>query len=126
MLNGATVTAIVAAGLIIVDFVIRVLSLVIIPRNRRPQTALAWLLAIFFIPYAGLIAFLLFGSTKLPRRRRLKQQQINRYVMDATEGIRVAEERPEWPPWWPRGQPVFRATLRATAWRCKTARSRPA
>jgi cardiolipin synthase len=86
-------------AVIVLDIVIRVLAVVFVPKNRRPATAAAWLLAIFFIPYAGLIAFLLFGSTKLPRRRRVKQQQINQYVMDATEGIDVATELPEWPPW---------------------------
>jgi cardiolipin synthase len=86
-------------AVIVLDVVIRVLAVVFVPKNRRPATAAAWLLAIFFIPYAGLIAFLLFGSTKLPRRRRRKQQQINRYVMNATEGIRVATEQPDWPPW---------------------------
>jgi cardiolipin synthase len=83
----------------VLDLTIRVLAVVFVPKNRRPATAAAWLLAIFFIPYAGIIAFLLFGSTKLPRRRRDKQQQINRYVMNATEGIQQAEERPDWPPW---------------------------
>jgi cardiolipin synthase len=86
-------------AVIVLDVVIRVLAVVFVPKNRRPATAAAWLLAIFFIPYAGLIAFLMFGSTKLPRRRRRKQQQINRYVMNATEGIRVATEQPDWPPW---------------------------
>lgn len=86
-------------AIIVADVVIRVLAVVFVPKNRRPATATAWLLAIFFIPYAGLIAFLLFGSTKLPRRRRLKQQQVDRYVMDATQGIQVATERPDWPPW---------------------------
>jgi cardiolipin synthase len=86
-------------AVIVLDVVIRVLAVVVVPKNRRPATATAWLLAIFFIPYAGLIAFLLFGSTKLPRRRRRKQQQINRYVMNATEGIRLATEKPDWPPW---------------------------
>jgi cardiolipin synthase len=81
------------------DVTIRVLAVVFVPKNRRPATATAWLLAIFFIPYAGVIAFLLFGSTKLPRRRRLKQTQINRYVMNATEGIELATEQPSWPQW---------------------------
>ncbi|WP_375387887.1 cardiolipin synthase [uncultured Amnibacterium sp.] len=81
------------------DVTIRVLAVIFVPKNRRPATATAWLLAIFFIPYAGVIAFLLFGSTRLPRRRRLKQTQINRYVMEATEGIELATEQPTWPQW---------------------------
>ena len=96
---GAGLSLALPYAIVAVDIAIRVLAVVFVPKNRRPATATAWLLAIFFIPYAGVIAFLLFGSTKLPRRRRRKQQQINRYVMNATEGIRLAEERPEWPPW---------------------------
>ena len=117
-------------AVIVLDVVIRVLAVVFVPKNRRPATAAAWLLAIFFIPYAGLIAFLLFGSTKLPPRRRRKQAQINRYVMNATEGIRLAEERPHWPTWfasgrtrragpmarpWPDGGSGSTAGVRATA-----------
>ena len=52
------------------DLTIRFLAIVYIPRNRRPQTATAWLLAIFFIPYVGVILFLLLGSRRLPRKRR--------------------------------------------------------
>ena len=47
-----------------VDIAFRVIALVIVPRNRRPQTAMAWLLAIFFIPYFGFLAFLAFGSRR--------------------------------------------------------------
>src|SRR5882757_3769597 len=91
--------AILAVALIVVDFVIRVLSVVLIPRNRRPQTALAWLLAIFFIPYIGIGLFLLVGTFRLPKRRREKQVEINQYILDTTEGFdRVAEEAP-WPDW---------------------------
>ncbi|MDP9026795.1 MAG: phospholipase D-like domain-containing protein, partial [Actinomycetota bacterium] len=92
-------SAIIAAALLIVDFVIRVLSLVVIPRNRRPQTALAWLLAIFFIPYIGFGLFLLLGTFRLPKRRREKQLEINELILDNTEGFdRVAAEEP-WPSW---------------------------
>ena len=78
---------------------IQVLAVVFVPKNRRPTTAAAWLLLIFLLPYIGLVALLLFGSTKLPRRRRSKQEHINRYVMSATEGIDQAMESPAWPPW---------------------------
>lgn len=95
----ASISLALTVAAFVLDLTIRVLAIVFVPKNRRPATAAAWLLAIFFIPYAGLIAFLLFGSTKLPRRRRLKQQQINQYVMNATEGIEVATETPTWPSW---------------------------
>jgi cardiolipin synthase len=98
-MNGATLAAIVVVALVVVDFIIRVLSLVFVPRNRRPQTALAWLLAIFFLPYIGIGLFLLLGTFRLPKRRREKQVEINQYILDTTEGFdRVAEEAP-WPDW---------------------------
>ena len=53
--------------LTVVDFVIRVLALGIIPGNRRPTTAMAWLLGIFFVPSVGLVLFLLFGNFRLSR-----------------------------------------------------------
>ena len=98
-MNWSTIALIIGAFLLLVDFAIRVLSLVIIPRNRRPQTATAWLLAIFLIPYFGFLLFLLIGSRRLPKKRRVKQQEINRYIIETTEGIeRVSRDTP-WPSW---------------------------
>ena len=86
--------------LFIVDFVIRVSALIFVPRNRRPQTATAWLLAIFLLPsFIGVVLFLLFGSRRLPRKRRQRQREINTYILETTEGIdEVSREHP-WPPW---------------------------
>ena len=73
--------------------------IIVIPRNRRPTSATAWLLAVYFIPYLGWLFFLLIGSYKLPKQRRLRQQQINQFILDSTEGIeRVRRDHP-WPPW---------------------------
>jgi len=80
-------TIAIAVALIAIDFVIRILAVVIIPRNRRPQTAMAWLLAIFFLPYVGILLFLTFGSRRLPKGRRAKQQEINTYIVETTEGV---------------------------------------
>src|SRR5690606_6605129 len=63
-LSLATVVA-----LILIDLAVRITALIVVPRNRRPQTAMAWLLAIFFIPYVGILFFLLFGSARRPRNR---------------------------------------------------------
>ena len=53
------------------DITIRVAAIIIIPRNRRPTAAMAWLLAIYFIPLIGVFLFLLIGNPRLPRKRRL-------------------------------------------------------
>ncbi|TQO19500.1 cardiolipin synthetase 2 [Rhodoglobus vestalii] len=92
-------TAIIAGVLIFIDFVIRVLSLIYVPRNRRPQTAMAWLLAIFFIPYVGILLFLLLGSRKLPKGRRNKQVEINEFILDTTDGMDQVRQDQPWPPW---------------------------
>ncbi len=85
--------------LVLLDLAIRVFSIIYVPYNRKPQTATAWLLAIFLIPYIGFIVFLVIGSTKLPRARREKQTEINAYILEQTEGIeRVRRDHP-WPPW---------------------------
>ncbi|MFM9876471.1 MAG: cardiolipin synthase [Rhodoglobus sp.] len=88
-----------ATLLVVVDFIVRVLALIYVPRNRRPQTALAWLLAIFFIPYVGILLFLLVGNSKLPRSRRRKQAEINEYILEGTEGMEDVKRDPPWPLW---------------------------
>ena len=81
------------------DVVVRIVALVVVPRNRRPQTATAWLLAIFLIPYFGIVLFLLLGSRRLPKSRRQKQIEINRYIIETTSGMeRVQRDKP-WPTW---------------------------
>ena len=91
----------------IVDIAFRVIALVIVPRNRRPQTAMAWLLAIFFIPYFGFLAFIAFGSRRLPKKRRENQRAINAHLRARATllapGIVVGPEemaaRAEFPRW---------------------------
>jgi cardiolipin synthase len=84
---------------LVVDFILRVVAIIVVPRNRRPTSATAWLLAINFLPYVGLLVFLLIGSYKLPKHRRAKQAQINQFILDQTEGMeRVSRDKP-WPSW---------------------------
>ncbi len=95
----ALITLIILGLALAVDVTVRVLALIFVPRNRRPQTAAAWLLAIFFLPYIGILLFLMLGSAKLPRERRRKQSEINGYLHATTEGIdRVAPHESD-PPW---------------------------
>ena len=82
-----------------VDIAVRVVAVIVVPQNRKPQTAMAWLLAIFLIPYVGILLFLLFGSTKLPRRRRNKQEEINTFLRETTEGMDRVEKEVDFPSW---------------------------
>ncbi|MEP6478226.1 MAG: cardiolipin synthase [Rhodoglobus sp.] len=84
----------------VADFVIKVVAVIFVPRNRRPQTATAWLLAIFLLPsFIGVALFLLFGSRRLPRKRRQRQREINKYILETTEGIEDVSRDDPWPPW---------------------------
>ena len=83
----------------IFDLAIRIWAIIVIPRNRRPTAATAWLLAIYFIPFVGLLLFFLIGNPRLPRVRRRKQRQINEYIHDATENLEFGSLRPDAPAW---------------------------
>ncbi|GHF13665.1 cardiolipin synthase [Pseudolysinimonas yzui] len=99
LVDSGTIVAIVIVIALAIDIAARILALIFVPKNRRPQTALAWLLAIWFLPYVGIILFLILGRARLPRARRRKQHEINEYILDTTEGFdRVKRDRP-WPPW---------------------------
>lgn len=67
---------------VFIDLVIRVVALFVVPRNRRPTSGMAWLLAIFFFPIPGLILFLIIGSNRLPKARVQKQEAINELVAE--------------------------------------------
>ena len=47
---------------VLVFFSIAILALGLVPERRRPSSAMAWLLLIFFLPGIGLLLFLLLGS----------------------------------------------------------------
>jgi cardiolipin synthase len=97
----STVALAIGVLAVVVDFVVRVLSVIYVPRNRRPQTATAWLLAIFFLPYIGIILFWLIGSRYLPKKRREKQREINSYILETTEGMDLVRQDKTWPSWLP-------------------------
>ena len=70
----------------ILDILIRLIALFWLPYNRKPVVALGWLMAIFFIPYAGFFVFLVFGSSRLPAYRRARQHAMNDMIREATDG----------------------------------------
>nr|WP_208382452.1 cardiolipin synthase [Microbacterium ulmi] len=81
------------------DLTVRIAAIIIVPRNRRPTAAMAWLLAIYFIPLIGVFLFLLIGNPRLPRARRKKQDQINTYIHDTSESLDFGTLRPHAPAW---------------------------
>lgn len=77
------------------SYLIGILALFIIPTNRKPGEATAWLLLIFLAPVVGVILFLLLGSPKLSRWRRDQQRAMNERIKDFME---EAEQTPEMRP----------------------------
>ncbi|MEF3402601.1 cardiolipin synthase [Agromyces sp. CCNWLW203] len=91
--------AIIGVVLILADWAIRIAALIIVPRGRKPTAAMAWLLAIFLIPFVGILFFLLIGSVKLPKKRREKQREIDAMIAARSEGADLAPDRATWPEW---------------------------
>ena len=58
------------------EWVVRVAALIYVPQRRPPSAARAWLLLIFFLPWAGVLLYLLIGRAYMPRRRFKVQKQI--------------------------------------------------
>jgi cardiolipin synthase len=44
------------------SYVIGIVALFVVPHNRKPGEATAWLMLIFLAPFLGAILFLLLGS----------------------------------------------------------------
>ncbi|MFW0181496.1 cardiolipin synthase [Rothia sp. P5766] len=75
-----------SVSLVVFDLIIRLTVIFWLPYNRKPVVALGWLMAIFYIPYVGLLAFLIFGSNLVPKHRLSRQRTMNRIIKDAIEG----------------------------------------
>src|SRR6478736_4302060 len=97
---GPTAGAILGAVILAVEIAIIVAALVVLPGNRRPQTAMAWLLLIIAIPLFGFLLFLLFGRTTVGKKRRAQQEEVNEAILAAAhlEDIEDEEKRLELPP----------------------------
>lgn len=86
------------ALIFLIDLVIRIGAIFIVPRNRRPTSGMAWLLAIFFLPFIGTILFLIIGSRRLPRARRRKQEEVDQLINEVSaRGETAVDLKPDGP-----------------------------
>ncbi len=74
-----------AVTLLVVDNLIRIVSLFVVPRNRRPTAGMAWLMVIFLLPIPALLLFLLIGTNRLPRRLRRRHERVNARVTELAD-----------------------------------------
>ncbi|MGJ9403026.1 cardiolipin synthase [Arthrobacter sp. KK5.5] len=83
----------------VIDAGIRLVMIGIVPGNRRPTTAMAWLLTIFFMPVVGLVLFLLLGNFRLSERRIQRQKDVNDRVLAATQHLDIDDSEFDAPDW---------------------------
>ena len=88
--------ALISAVLALAHLAICVAALGVIPGNRKPSTGMAWLILILAVPFFGFIAFLLFGSTHVERRRHDKQRHVNDLVRQRTAAIPSGDATSGW------------------------------
>ncbi|WP_221585081.1 cardiolipin synthase [Microbacterium sp. G2-8] len=88
-----------AVFVVSVDIAIRVAAVFFVPPGRRPTSAMAWLLLIFFLPIPGVLFFLLIGNPRLPKKRRDVQTEINEFLRDANEHLELGTLLPNPPGW---------------------------
>ena len=73
------------------SYLIALIALFIVPANRKPGEATAWLLLMFMAPFLGIILFLLVGTPKLSAWRRAQQRAMNERIKHLAED---AEQMP--------------------------------
>jgi cardiolipin synthase len=92
----------VALLLFIAEVVLVLAAAIYVSANRKPSSAIAWVLAVIFIPVLGILFFLLIGAGRLPKHRRDKQHLVTTAIQEKTEGgLGQLTERRQWPDWLP-------------------------
>lgn len=85
--------------LIILDILVKVVALGLVPERRRPSSASAWLLLIFFVPYFGVAFFLLIGSPFVDRKRRREQNDAGQLVRQSLAAVPTIDTGSDIPVW---------------------------
>lgn len=89
-------------GLLAGHIVLAVTAALYLSANRKPSSAIAWIMAVVFIPVVGVLFFLLVGAGRLPRHRRDKQRAVTEEILERTGGgLERLSNRAQWPDWLP-------------------------
>ena len=81
------VVVLAGAALVIVDYAIKFLAIGVLPSNRKPSSAMAWLILILIVPFAGFLVFLLLGRTSLGKGRLARQHEADDVIRAATDAL---------------------------------------
>ena len=85
--------AILGGLLALIDYVIKFLALGVLPGNRKPSSAMAWLILILIIPFAGFIVFLFLGRTNVGAGRLRRQREADEAVREVTDRLPTVARR---------------------------------
>jgi cardiolipin synthase A/B len=77
--------AILGVALLVTDYTIKFLAIGVLPNNKKPSAAMAWLIFILIIPLAGFFVFLVLGRTNIGAGRRARQREADRAIRAATD-----------------------------------------
>src|SRR3954447_20863614 len=83
----------------LVILAINIIALGLVPKRRRPSSAMAWLLLILLVPFFGLLAFVLIGSPHVPRKRREEQRAAGAVIQSSLAAIPALPASPDRPDW---------------------------
>jgi cardiolipin synthase len=75
-------------GLFVLEWTVRIIMLFIVPRNRKPSSANAWLLLIMVAPIFGVLFFYMFGNPKLPKSRLKSRRHMDRMTSQELEVVK--------------------------------------
>ena len=82
--------AVLGALLVIADYTIKVLAIGVLPTNKKPSSAMAWLILILIVPFAGFIIFLFLGRTNVGAKRLARQREAEGAIRAATDRLPVS------------------------------------
>src|SRR6476661_4358872 len=84
--------ALIATLAYLLSIAICIVALFVVPTNRKPSSATAWLMLIFGLPLFGAIIFFLLGSPKLSQRRRTQQCTMDDILRKTAAAARQSPE----------------------------------
>jgi cardiolipin synthase len=87
---------------LLVHAAIIITALIVLPRDRKPTAAMAWLLLIILLPGLGIVLFLVIGSYHLPAKRRAEQDRLDEMIRAKVVDNVVSTTDAAWPRWFQR------------------------
>jgi cardiolipin synthase len=84
---------------IVLHLAIFITASVYIATNRRPATAIGWILVIMMVPLFGVLMFVLLGTIKLPPKRMKDQAFVTEQILERVPSADIVDHRDEWPDW---------------------------